>query len=1152
MKDKAIFIVAIIITVIFMSGVTLHAQMRLDEGGFNIPGENPDNKVLFSDIHDIPGYAQASEALPARLYLQPDGAMSVTPYSQVKDQDVYVNGKAIEWKYPTSGSFAENEFELTLIGGSHGIYGTVFLAELLLKSSTAGQIQIDTTSFFAGAFYTLPLYNIYPRVMKVDFGGDNPSSQIGDTLIVRLRVISGAAGKIMYGTSTGINFLSTVPPNMPILSSPFNGSENQPLTLNMAWNPVEGALKYWMQVSPSSEFTTFQYTDSSITTNSKQIGGLTGNSTYYWRVRAQDHSGWGPWSEPWNFTTERADPPVAPSLLSPSDNAQDQELSLSLRWQSDDGPARYHLQVSSSAQFESLIIDNSTLVSNSMFVSGLTPSTVYFWRVRARNQYGWGPWSEPWNFTTERANTPDAPALATPADGAQDQELSLRLRWQSDDNPASYHLQVSSSAQFQSLIIDNSTLVSNSMLVSGLTPSTVYFWRVRARNQYGWGPWSASWSFSTISTPAAPKNLTAFAGDGYVKLTWNKSEDSRTERYRVYMRTAIINRTLVDSSTGGLSDTTKIIFGLMNDEQYFFTVTAVDNSGIESGMSNEVNAIPFGTRIRFHQPDDNLGIQEASGQAGFAWGDYDGDGFLDLFLSGYDHSSVVYRNTGSSFDQNSFTEDVGKTTGAIWADFNGDGFLDLLITNDLGLDLYLGDGIGQFTSITEISGLDSYFASGQYLWMASSADYDRDGDLDIVFAGGDRSAGPIRLLTNEDGIFYDVASARLSPNRSYESWNPAWVDVDNDSDVDLWIPTIRTQGSSCGLYLNQDGLLAETPSVTSGLAASSAIASAWGDYNNDGYVDLLVVPYQQDNDGGVKLFRNNKNGTFTDVAADCGLDFFFSDVRGLCWGDYDNDGKLDLLIVHRNSPHQLFRNNGERFDDVGLQVGFNFISQGSRSGMFVDFNNDGFLDIFFSADFAVKTLLQSNAENENNWIGIIPIGSRRNKSAIGARIFLYTDGRSQIRDIQAGAGGITNGDLRAHFGIGSYQLVDSVKVAWPNGRMETYENLPINQYVTLTEADVNGAEKSDEKPQFDCRLQNNYPNPFNPSTQLLFSVERETFVSLKVYDAMGKEVVTIVSETLQPGDYERYWIAEGMPGGIYFIRMQTDSFTSTRKMVLLK
>ena len=481
---------------------------------------------------------------------------------------------------------------------------------------------------------------------------------------------------------------------------------------------------------------------------------------------------------------------------------------------------------------------------------------------------------------------------------------------------------------------------------------------------------------------AAPLNLTANAGNGQVTLQWNKNTEMNFLKYRIYRGTASGTEILSDSSSNSITDTTKVVTGLSNGTMYYFRITGVNKSWIESGYSNEVSVTPRNPGATFFQPVNNLGITDNVGFMGFAWGDFNNDGYLDLFISGAGHTSRLYRNTGTGFVRVPFTDDTTMAAyGAVWADFNGDGKLDLLVSHGNGVKLYQGDGTGQFTDISAASNLSS--VNNGITGGISAADYNKDGNLDIAYAGVVGAAGPIRLLQNNVGVFTDVSGTALSSDPSIESWNPAWVDVNNDGKMDLWIPAIRSSGQPCALYINQGGTLVLSNPNTTGLIAPSAIASAWGDYDNDGYMDLFLIPYSGDNAGTAKLYHNNGNGTFTDVTHSMGLDSAFTDARGVCWGDYDNDGRLDLLISRQNNQQELWHNTGNGFVEVGVPAGISGLPY--RSAMFVDYNNDGFLDIFFTNNSSTKALFQNNG-NSNHWIGIKPIGAGNNKSAIGARI----------------------------------------------------------------------------------------------------------------------------------------------------------------------
>ena len=216
---------------------------------------------------------------------------------------------------------------------------------------------------------------------------------------------------------------------------------------------------------------------------------------------------------------------------------------------------------------------------------------------------------------------------------------------------------------------------------------------------------------------AAPLNLAATAGNGQVTLQWNKNTEMNFLKYRIYRGTASGTEILSDSSSNSITDTTKVVTGLSNGTMYYFRITGVNKSWIESGFSNEVSVTPRNPGTTFFQPVNNLGITDNVGQFGSAWGDYDGDGYLDLFHSGANVPSVLYKNTGTGFTKVSFADDSTQTCGAVWADFDGDGKLDLLFTNGTGLKLYKGNGGGQFTDITSASNLNNFSVS---TWSSSN------------------------------------------------------------------------------------------------------------------------------------------------------------------------------------------------------------------------------------------------------------------------------------------------------------------------------------------------------------------------------------------------------------------------------------------------
>ncbi len=479
-------------------------------------------------------------------------------------------------------------------------------------------------------------------------------------------------------------------------------------------------------------------------------------------------------------------------------------------------------------------------------------------------------------------------------------------------------------------------------------------------------------------------------------------------------------------------------------------------------LSHELKA----QEVNFRLIQNNLGLNETSGLMGFAWADYNGDGYLDLLLCG--SPTVLYKNNIKNTSSNDTVRfelvsaktptergkiffDVGglTTNGAVAGDFNNDGKIDFVVSERV----YIQDA-DTFKLSQRL--LTSNDASG--IWGLTTGDFDRDGDLDIAFAAGTgpNQMGPMRIFVNDGNANFTDAAAQLGvDNFQYEAWNPVWVDIDNDGYLDLWMPDIRTV-EPCALFLNNLGQeLIYYGGEESGIVAQSAIVSSWADFNNDGYQDLFLIPFSGDNDGNAKLFMNNGNRTFTDVAPAIGLDSTYVNTRGASWGDYDNDGYLDLLLgIRARQDQQLWHNNGDgTFTLVSDLLGLNqIIVSDIRSVTFVDYDNDGWLDIYIMQNGTNRPfLLHNEGGNGNNWVKFIPKGVTNNRAGIGTRIIAVTGNLRMTRIIQTADAGGTNGQIEAHFGLGKNNKIDSLYVYWPNGVVDISTNIPANKQYILEE-----------------------------------------------------------------------------------------------------
>ncbi len=450
-------------------------------------------------------------------------------------------------------------------------------------------------------------------------------------------------------------------------------------------------------------------------------------------------------------------------------------------------------------------------------------------------------------------------------------------------------------------------------------------------------------------------------------------------------------------------------------------------------------------------------ITLAAGLTRKGWGmgisvaDFDNDGWQDLYVTGYG-GNVLYRNLG-----NCKFEDVtekaglragGYSTGAAWGDFDRDGYVDLFVPRYLSMDLnklpkpdsvdklcdfqgismecarrghtgesdflFRNRGDGTFEDVSKKAGVDD---PGHYLGMQGIwADYDNDGWPDLYVTN---DGGPNYLYHNKhDGTFEDVglySGAALSlEGQERGSMGVDFGDLDHDGRLDIFVTNFAGEGNA--LYWNQGERGFTDISWPSGIARPSASYVGWGtaffDMDNDGWLDLLVanghVFPQMDNVKGsapyrqpLELFRNSRNRTFENVTALAGLDKLVpASRRGAAFGDVNNDGKVDILLLNVGAP---------------------------------------------------PTLLINRTQTDNHAVLFRLVGTKSNRAAIGARVTVTTGSFAQFSEVRSGSSYCSQNDLRLHFGLGKDAEISSTEVAWPSGKTETYKDLPADFIYTIVE-----------------------------------------------------------------------------------------------------
>ena len=460
-------------------------------------------------------------------------------------------------------------------------------------------------------------------------------------------------------------------------------------------------------------------------------------------------------------------------------------------------------------------------------------------------------------------------------------------------------------------------------------------------------------------------------------------------------------------------------------------------------------------RAALFRNDGNWNFVNVAMDAGIAhigWGmgvtviDYNADGLSDVYLSNYG-PNALYRNNGDG-TFNDVAEELGVdyagwSSAATFGDYDGDGDLDFYLTNYIdfdpeyvpadmsfcnwrGINVFYGPrgmpgetdilfrnegrhGGWRFTDATQDFGLEDH---DYYGFAALAGDYDNDGDLDIYIAN---DSTPNTLYRNEGGRFRDVAlitaSAYSEDGREQGGMGLATGDYDRDGDLDLFVTNFSHDNNT--LYQNNGRGFFNDASFTTSLGKESITYLGWGtgffDYDNDGDDDLFVA-----------------NGHV-----------------------YPAVDQHDIGTTYAQD-NQIFKNTDGVFENVGRASGPGFqVKKSSRGHAFGDLDNDGDIDVVIVNIDDTPTILRNDGGNDLNWLQVRLLGEGDNRQAVGARVLAYMGGNIQLREVRSGTGYISQDDMRLHFGLAQNNRVDSLVIRWPDGRRERLENIEANQFVSI-------------------------------------------------------------------------------------------------------
>jgi enediyne biosynthesis protein E4 len=464
------------------------------------------------------------------------------------------------------------------------------------------------------------------------------------------------------------------------------------------------------------------------------------------------------------------------------------------------------------------------------------------------------------------------------------------------------------------------------------------------------------------------------------------------------------------------------------------------------------------TNHLYHNNHDGT-FTDVTAQAGLAasgWGqgvcvgDYDNDGWEDLYVTSYGKNRLYHNEHGKFRDVSAQAGVAGSGkawgTGCAFIDYNRDGKLDLMVANYVDFDpataqapgsdsnciwkgtpvmcgprglvgaeniLYENLGGGKFKDVTKAAHIDR--TNGKFCFSVATLDYDDDGWPDMFVACDSQPS--ILYHNNHDGTFTDEAL-------------------------------------TAGVAFNEDG------------REQAGMGATVGDYNGDGRLDIFKTNFSEDTP---TMYRNDGGGEFTDVTRDAGLG---KHMQYLGWGtmffDFDNDGWPDLILANGhvypevdkfhlgsdyNEPRLLYHNNGDAtFTDVTAEAGPGIPTPAASRGMAVgDLWNDGQIAIVTNNMNQTPSLLVNSVRSGNHWVAVQLIGMKSNRDGIGAKITVHAGGRDHVDEVRSGSSYISQNDLRVHVGVGSATRIDYVEVRWPSGVTERFENVAVDGIRALTE-----------------------------------------------------------------------------------------------------
>ncbi len=545
-------------------------------------------------------------------------------------------------------------------------------------------------------------------------------------------------------------------------------------------------------------------------------------------------------------------------------------------------------------------------------------------------------------------------------------------------------------------------------------------------------------------------------------------------------------------------------------------------------------------QAQFLDVSSEAGINNPGTNYGIAIVDYDNDGDEDIYVTVQDEGvgNKLYQNDGMGHfvdvapDLGIANEGIGLAS--VWGDIDNDGDKDLYVGNRYGPDYLYRNDVDTFVDVSFLSGI----YNPERPRSVNMADVDNDGDLDIYVSN--LLSENILFRNMGDNLFLNATntSGALDPNISMGS---IFFDYDNDNDQDLYLT--HDAGQTFIFYENDGtGAFSNVASLIGTDLETQGMGVDFADFNLDGHFDIYVSNLYPNS-----LLLNNGDGTYTDISESAGIEDWGMGWSVVCF-DYDNDGYQDIYIANEsNIPPMrnniLYRNNGDNtFSDVsaGTVIGSPNASTGAAYG---DFNNDGRLDMVIANKYQIGNQIFLNEDDsDNNWLRLKTVGTISNRDGVGARATLYVDDKVYMDEVTLGSGYASQNSLILHFGLGQADEVDLLTVRWPSGIIDSLENVSPNQLLTIIENEPPVTTSISEWDGLELSFMNPSPRTIRMDYQVQSQIKGLEYV---VYNPAGE----LLHQEQVMGDSGRLEWEAPIPG-LYIFHFNHKGKTLTRKILV--